>query len=210
MPKVLNPVERHSEIIFGLIMALSFTCTLSVAESGEAEVRTLLWAALGCNLAWGIVDAVMYLLTTLLERGRELALHRAIQAAPTTDAASRIIVQALPETAASALTAEDLERLRRAFVAKPLPARPRLTGRDVRGALGVLLLVFTSTIPVALPFVLVEPARALRASNGVAILMLFAAGWSLGRYAGFRPLRSALVMVAGGTLCVAVTIALGG
>ena len=58
---MLSPVERHGEILFGLIMALSFTCTLSVAESGRAEVRTMLFAALGCNLAWGIVDAVMYL-----------------------------------------------------------------------------------------------------------------------------------------------------
>jgi VIT1/CCC1 family predicted Fe2+/Mn2+ transporter len=210
MPRILNPVERHSEIIFGLIMALSFTCTLSVAESGEAEVRTLLWAALGCNLAWGIVDAVMYLLMTLLERGRELTLHRAIQDAATPETASRILAQALPETAANALPAADLERLRRAIVAQPLPSKPRLTGRDVLGALGVLLLVFASTFPVALPFVVADPARALRISNGVAIGMLFAAGWSLGRYAGFHPLRTGLVMVAVGTTCVAVTIALGG
>jgi hypothetical protein len=63
----LNPVERHGEVLFGLIMVLSFTCTLSVAEGGRTEVRTMLIAALGCNLAWGIVDAVMYLIAALAD-----------------------------------------------------------------------------------------------------------------------------------------------
>jgi hypothetical protein len=45
-------------------MALSFTGSLSVAESGREEIRTMLVGAIGCNTAWGIVDAVMYLITT--------------------------------------------------------------------------------------------------------------------------------------------------
>src|SRR5262245_56111822 len=66
---VLSPIDRISEILFGLIMVLTFTGTISVATDGRQEVRELLWAALGCNLAWGLVDAVMYLMNVLLERG---------------------------------------------------------------------------------------------------------------------------------------------
>ena len=55
---VLSPVSRVSEMLFGLFMALTFVGAVSVTESGN-EVQAVLAAALGCNLAWGLVDAVM-------------------------------------------------------------------------------------------------------------------------------------------------------
>ena len=55
--RVLEPIERVSEVLFGLIMVLTFTGSLSVAEAGREDVRTMLIGALGCNLAWGIIDA---------------------------------------------------------------------------------------------------------------------------------------------------------
>ena len=66
---VLDPIERLSEILFGLIMALTFTGALSAATAGHEEVRTMIFGAIGCNLAWGLVDGVMYLLDALTERG---------------------------------------------------------------------------------------------------------------------------------------------
>jgi VIT1/CCC1 family predicted Fe2+/Mn2+ transporter len=70
MKRVLDPVERASEIVFGLLMALTFTGSLSVASAGREEVRTMMAAALGCNLAWGLADAVMYLVGIVVERAR--------------------------------------------------------------------------------------------------------------------------------------------
>ena len=61
---ILNPVDRISEMLFGLFMALTFIGAVSVAGRGQAEVRTLFVTAIGCNLAWGLVDAVMYLVRT--------------------------------------------------------------------------------------------------------------------------------------------------
>ena len=49
--RVLDPVHRVSEVIFGLLMALSFTGALSVATAGREEIRTVMFTALGCNLA---------------------------------------------------------------------------------------------------------------------------------------------------------------
>jgi hypothetical protein len=51
---LLNPVDRVSEMIFGLFMALTFVGVVSMATAGREQVRTMLAAALGCNLAWGI------------------------------------------------------------------------------------------------------------------------------------------------------------
>ena len=70
---VLDPIERVSEVVFGVLMALSFTGALSVATAGRGEVRTMMFTALGCNLAWGLTDAVMYLVGTVVERSRQAA-----------------------------------------------------------------------------------------------------------------------------------------
>src|SRR5262249_21070463 len=50
---ILEPMDRISEVLFGLIMALTFTLTLGVVTADRIQVRTMLLAALGCNLAWG-------------------------------------------------------------------------------------------------------------------------------------------------------------
>src|SRR5687768_18227067 len=80
--RVLEPIERVSEVLFGLIMVLTFTGSLSVAEAGREDVRTMLIGALGCNLAWGIIDALLYLMGNLAEKGRNLKLFKAVRAAP--------------------------------------------------------------------------------------------------------------------------------
>src|SRR3954469_601756 len=78
---VLDPIARVSEVLFGVILALTFTSTLSAATAGHGNVRTLLLGAIGCNMAWGLVDAVMFLVSSLTERGRDLVTVRAVQAA---------------------------------------------------------------------------------------------------------------------------------
>ncbi len=69
--RFLNPIERISEVLFGLVMTLSFTGTMSVVAQGREDVRTMLLAVLGCNIAWGIIDGILYLLGAVSERGRE-------------------------------------------------------------------------------------------------------------------------------------------
>src|SRR4029077_16247464 len=74
--RVLEPGERISEILFGLIMALTVTGTTSVVTADRFQIRTMLIAALGCNVAWGIIDAGMYLMARLIERGSNALLLR--------------------------------------------------------------------------------------------------------------------------------------
>jgi len=209
--RVLSPAERISEILFGLIMVLSFTGSLSVASAGRSEIREMFISAVGCNAAWGIVDAVMYLLNALLERGRGIVTLRRVR---NTDPARgrAAVAEALPPEIGAVLGEEHLEAVRDRLARGPEPPkRASLTLDDMRGAIGVFLLVFFSTFPVVLPFAFMQdPWRALRLSNGVAMVMLFLGGLGLGRYAGFRPLRTGLLMVAVGAVLVAITIALGG
>jgi VIT1/CCC1 family predicted Fe2+/Mn2+ transporter len=209
--RVLDPVERSEEVIFGLIMALTFTCSISVATSGRQEVREMLIGALGCNLAWGIVDGVMYVVTSMVERARELGLILAVRSVDDATAA-RLVQSRMSEALAAVADEEWLDRSVARLRAIPAPARRvMVTGADLRGAVGVLLLVLLATVPVAVPFMFVqEPERALRLSNAVAVVMLFAAGAALARFGGLSRAWLGFAMVFLGSSLVGLTIALGG
>jgi VIT1/CCC1 family predicted Fe2+/Mn2+ transporter len=210
--RVLDPVHRVSEVIFGLLMALSFTGALSVATAGREEVRTVMFTALGCNLAWGLVDAVMYLVQTLTERTRNFTLMRRVRSVAAPQEAHAIIADAMPGGLGTAISAQGLEDMRQRLAALPEPpARGRLGRDDYVGALGVFLLVVIATFPVVVPFMLfAETAVAMRVSNGVALATLFLAGYRLARYSGGSPWRSGFAMAAIGAALVAAIMALGG
>jgi hypothetical protein len=182
--RVLDPTERFSEVLFGLIMVLTFTGSLSAAESGRNEVRTMLIGALGCNLAWGIIDALFYLMNVLGYRGHGAVALRRLHRTTDPAEARAIIAEALPPVMAATLEPQDFERLRERLATIPDPAaRVPLHRDDLRGALGVFLLVFLSTFPVVIPFLVMHDAMlALRVSNGIAIVLLFAGGYALARY----------------------------
>ncbi len=212
MARVLDPLERASEILFGVIMVLTFTGSISVAESGRAETRTLLIGAIACNLAWGIVDAVMYLLANVTERARSMARLQAIRASVGAESAHQLILAALPVEVRTAITSSETQILHQRLQRQPMPTTPvSVHFQDLVGALGVFLLVFASTFPIVAPFLIAQDiATALRLSNAIAIAMLFIVGWRLGRYAGGSGWRFGLIMVVIGVILVAITMALGG
>jgi VIT1/CCC1 family predicted Fe2+/Mn2+ transporter len=193
-------------------MVLTFTCSFSVAESGRAETRTMLLAALGCNLAWGIIDAIMYLMACLAERSRLLSALRGIRAATEPGKGQRLIVNALPPVVASSLETPELERIRQKLQQLPEPPpHPRLTKADWVGAAAVFVLVVLSTFPVVLPFIFMQHVmRAQRVSNVIAVAMLFLTGYAFGRCTGYHPRTMGLVMVILGGVLVGITIILGG
>jgi hypothetical protein len=210
--RLLDPMERISEVLFGLIMVLTITSSLSVAKAGREEVRTMLIGALGCNLAWGIIDGVFYLMAVLSERGRGIIALRALRKTTDPDEACRIIAAALPPLLASVLPPAEFEVMREKLNRLPDPPAPlRPTKDEWLAALGVFFLVFLSTFPVVIPFIFISEARlALRISNGIAIVMLFLTGCAFGRHAGRPPWRAGLLMVFLGGALVGITKALGG
>jgi hypothetical protein len=209
---VLNPVDRISEVLFGLIMVLTFTGAISVATEGRQEIRELLWAALGCNVAWGLVDAIMYMMNVLAERGHGVAIYKKILATHASDEVRSILRGEIQPLVSRLLTDNELDNIGERLKKLPGPTRGSMfSGRDLWSCVQIFLLVFLCTFPVALPFALFEEVSfALRASNGVALLMLFVGGWLMAGYAGFRRLWTAIVYALIGVLLVAMTMALGG
>jgi len=211
-PRLLDPIDRFSEILFGLIMVLTFTGSLSVAESNSNDVRGMLVGAIGCNLAWGVIDGLFYLMGCLAEKGRNLATYKAVFASTTPEEGRALIADALPPVIASLLQPAELESLRERALSLPEPPhRVRLDFKDWWGAFGVFLLVFLVTFPVAVPFMIFQHLTlAMRASNVVAVAMLFLAGFLYGRVIHRSPLAIGVVAVFVGLIIVTFTIALGG
>jgi VIT1/CCC1 family predicted Fe2+/Mn2+ transporter len=208
----LSPVDQVSGVIFGLIMALTFTGSLSVASADRAEVRSMLIGALGCNIAWGLVDAVMFLLGILAERGRNLAVLKEARSPLDWGRARELIAESMPPVIAAIMEPAEIETIRSRLARLPEPPTGLgLTAGDLRAAGGVFLMVFLATLPVALPFLFIRDAHsALRVSNGIALLMLFLGGYILGRHGMRHPWRSGLVTLGVGVVLVWATIALGG
>jgi hypothetical protein len=208
----LDPVDRYAEVIFGLIMVLTFTCTLSVAESGREDVRDMLIAALGCNVAWGIVDGVMYVVTSVIDRSRKVAVFRGVRHAATPEGARAVVLAALPEGVAAVTDEASADRMvARARALPEIPIRPRIEAGDLKGALAACVLTVIATFPPTIPFLFVQDVgRALRLSNLVAVVSLFFVGYALGKETGVRPWYLGLVMVVLGTALVLTCIALGG
>ena len=209
---VLNPVDRIAEVLFGLIMVLSFTGSISIATDGREEVRELLWAALGCNIAWGFVDAIMYLMNVAIERGHALKMILKIHQTNSPDEAEKTLRGEIQPTIAGLLTKEELSEVSNRLRKLPVPAKKNLIiGTDLMAGVQIFLLVFLCTFPVALPFAFFdEVSVAMRASNSVALFLLFVGGFLLAGYDGFRRMLTALVYTIIGVLLVTLTIALGG
>jgi hypothetical protein len=207
---VLDPTERLAEVMFGLLMVLSFTGTMSVAVEEGDRVHAVLLAALACNVAWGLVDAVMWVVLTRVGRLRKEAQRTALLGG-TREEARAMLADRVPSVAAVIEDGEIDSLLGRIRARPPTPPVRFTTAHDMVAAAVIFLLVTGATLPPSIPFMLVPDLHvAMRVSNAVALVMLFVIGARLGRLTGRSPWPMAAAMTGIGSVLVATTIALGG
>ena len=148
----LDPGDALAEVLFGLIMALTWTVgsRLVMREEG-LDIRGLVISTLGCNVAWGIIDAVLRILGTTFFRSRRLHLYRQIRGARDEATALEVIRNEFPtEGTALAVDHADAEALYRsllALAAKSEPSRVSLTRSDLLAAVAVFFLVAATAFP---------------------------------------------------------------
>jgi len=211
----LDPSERLGEVLFGLVMVLTFTLGAGLTvQKGAEGVHELLIAALGCNFAWGLIDGVMVVMHRVSERGRRQRLVHAMRIASSPETGLAIVRGELEPMLGPLVGSELRERLyaevRARAVSLPLD-RTRVERADLLAGIASFFLVFVSTIPAALPFLLfTAPHLALRVSNLLLLVLLFVVGWRWAAYAGGSRLGWGLAMLTIGTLLVGVAMALGG
>jgi hypothetical protein len=208
---LLDPVDRLSEVMFGLLMTLTFTGTAAVTLGEGGAVEGILLAALGCNIAWGIVDGVMYLLRTVTGRRRTIGLIGDLKTGDTAER-SDAVRDLFADSHSDKLTEDEAQAVARWVLRVSQGVEPVVLRReDFRAALLVFLLVVLSTLPPVVPFMVMEDvSAAMRVSNAIAVGMLVLIGWQLDQYIehGSRLMRFLVPFI--GVLLVATTIALGG
>jgi hypothetical protein len=213
--KHLGPGESLTEILFGLIMTLTFTLAAGLMiEEGPDAVRELLIATIGSNVAWGIIDGALYLSGQIFERARLARIGEMIRRAGTDGEAAAIVEDELRDLIGSTGMAADRADLhmRVARYVRASGHRSRaITRADLHGAIVSFWLVFFASIPAALPFLFIDEAwTALRVSNGILIFLLFFTGFWWAQYTTLRPWLTGLVLMVVGVALVGIAIALGG
>jgi len=211
--RYLDPAGRLGEILFGLIMALGFTGAVRLGWE-EPDNRALFIGIFGCNLAWAIVDGVMYVLGELFERSRKVRLFREVSSAKSDAAALQKIAEELDGPLFELTSAEEREQIHRwvlEILRRQQPSIPGIRREELLGGVAVALIIVVATFPIVVPYlVLRDPHLAVRASNAVALVLLFLLGMRWGRIVGSSPVRVAAGLTLVGLILVGVTIVLGG
>lgn len=207
----LSPFERAAECVFGILMAISVTAAFEISVGKSVDVRELMIAALGCNLAWGAIDGVIYLLQQQFDRYRNHRLALRLRGAASEEEFRALVRDASPPVLARALSADTFARVHEMAQAYSARRPAFWTAQEFEAAGLICVLVFASTFPLVVPFMLMhDPWLAMRASHVVAVAMLFGLGWSLGRSSGASPFGAGVCLAAVGTLLAVVCVALGG
>jgi VIT1/CCC1 family predicted Fe2+/Mn2+ transporter len=204
-----------SEILFGLIMVLTFTLGASVAAGEDVEWgRTLILGAIGCNVAWGVIDATFYVMGELHARSRKARLLRVLHATGSEAAGLASIRRELDPQLEAIASGDDREKLYRSIyrvLEHTVPKPTRIHRADIIAAIAVFLLVAGTAIPAAVPFFFIDdPWVALRISNTILIGLLFLVGHQWASYAEANPWLVASCLTAIGIVLVVIAIALGG
>jgi hypothetical protein len=211
----LDPGGIFGEILFGLIMVLTFTLGAGLtAEDGPEGVRMLLIAALGCNVAWGIIDGAMYVMGCLLDRGRRNRMLVALKNVTDEDHALQIMEDELDGPLTSLLTPAERQAAYRdiwRLSSRAQPDKPKITREDFMGGVASALLVILTALPGAIPFVFMDDKlQSLRASNGILLGLLFFCGYFWAKYTGVNRILAGLAMTLIGVVLVVAAILLGG
>lgn len=214
--RYLDPGETLGEVLFGLIMVLTFTVGGRLLMlGGEFDTTELVVGAIGCNIAWGVIDAVLFVLGSLFNRSQRARFYRALRSARSEAEALAMVQEEFGlEDEPLAVLPEDGARLYQSILtltAHAAPARARLRRRDILSAFVVFVLVSATALPGVIPFFLLQdPDLALRLSNSVLVLLLFLVGYWWAHYTDARPWRVGLTVMTLGASMVLIAVALGG
>ena len=211
----LDPSESLLEILFGLIMALTMTAGARLLSApAELNAAELAVALIGCNIAWGVIDAAFYLLGTRFNRNRRMVLVRRLRNAAGQDEAIRLVREEFDLEGEPEMRTEDRADFHRSLTRMLRNAkveRARLLPGDYVAAVLICILVALAALPGLIPLMFTgDVAVALRIANGLQVGLLFLIGHRWARYSGANPWRASALVGLLGVGLVLVAVALGG
>ena len=210
----LTPSERLSEALYSLILVLTVISAIEITIARDQQPSsTILFVALGASVAWGMVDAVVYVLTGLHKRNHQVRVVSRVKKRQKSDAI-RQIDDELEDSLIGVLDKKERDRIAEqvfATMQDATPLRQGVTKDDVLGGIASFLISFIIVLPPLMPFILNLPLDyGIRLSNVIAVAMLFIVGYVSGGLGGMNRIRWALTITVLGVVIVLVTILLGG
>lgn len=213
--KGLAPEDRLCESVCGVIMVLSILLTAGYYVVGTPDpARALLIAAIGCNIAWGIIDGFFYVGYGLIDRSQKARLITNVQKAESKPAAKNFLRENLDNDFYEALDENEQQRaldlVYDGFVDAEVP-ETKVNRDDLLALLGAFTINFLATVPATIPFLVIPDWKvALRVSNLICCILLFFLGYRFAGYIHANPWKIGGGLMLFGLGMVAIAIALGG
>jgi hypothetical protein len=213
--RYLDADDILGEVLFGLIMTLGFTLGAGlIVQEGKDAIRQVLLGIIGCNVAWGLVDGAMYIISSMFDRSRKARLLQLIQQSTTDEDAIAIVGRELDPSLEPFATEKERRQLYQSVLVRlknVAPQRNHLKKEDIYGAVATFWLVFVFAIPAVAPFLIfTDRFVALRVSDLLLLSLLFLVGYHLGRALHTNPWTLGSIVFLVGLVCVAIVVALGG
>lgn len=214
LQKALDPADRLCEVTCGLVMTLTILLTAGYYVEGASNPKhALLVVAVGCNLAWGLIDGLLYVMSDLYVRAKQRRGLRLLRTAE--PARGEEVVQAQVANGIGAvLDADEQATVASVFYGAALRTADPPSGvtlDNVRTTLATVLLNMLALVPPIVVFALVDEWRpALNVASALLVLMMFAVGEAWARAAKLAPWRAGVSMVVLGGTMVTIALLLGG
>lgn len=219
----MSPIDALAAAISSILIVLTLTLAFTVIEHWPEIEQPLppsfgvdlFYAGLGAATAGALIDGVMMILLSLLERGEKHRFLQTLQAAGSDEESMEVIAEEL-DTVLEPIAGEARRRELYADVLEHLrDSQPQPVGmqrEDFVEALGAALVAFLAVLPALAPLWLLRdyPLTALRSANIVSFITLFILGFLWGRYTSANPWKIGVLLVLVGALLVAIAIPLGG
>jgi VIT1/CCC1 family predicted Fe2+/Mn2+ transporter len=219
--RYLDPIDALLELIYGVLVIMTFTMAANAFNlPSELESlfgfsgNALLLAAFGCAIAWGFIDASVYVMSSVGVRNQRRRILRSVQDAPDDETRIALLTDAFDDDLTALAPGDE----RTAFYARSLPRvqtgdfkRSHIRAEDLKGGATILLIAFVATLPVVIPILFIRNADwAMHTANALCLVMLYAAGSYWGKLTGSRPVPMGLTISGVGLLLVLLAIPLGG
>jgi len=203
-----------AEAFYGIWMVVVVTSTIRAVDQPTADtVRVMMGAALGVNIAWGIIDGLTVMWANMVDRTKELELVNSLRTDHGDRALRDRVDRALRGTIVGNLSMEQRTRVVEMLEGgQPMEeVRVRSGREDYEAAVATALINFVLIFPVTLPYILFmnDLTLAMRTSQVIALLLFAGLGYAYARNAKWNKLVTPIVFALAMLIVIIVTFELG-
>lgn len=219
----IDPIDAIFIILFSILFTLLFTLSYGIliyhgviaSSFARGFGQELFFTILGAVAAWGFIDGVLYVLGGVLARSERYRLLQYVQTSNSEEEAATAIAYEL-DFILEPITSDEqryaLYHDLRIYLSQAEPRAVGLQREDVVGGVATVLLSVVVVLPSLLPLLLLpeNTALAIRISNVVSFIVVFAAGYSWGLHTATNPWKIGLLLTSVCLAMVLVAMLLGG